>query len=106
VSVKSGKPPINEDTPLEIDRPPARQASKERPDSPPLAPSPVAQKRKLEDKPSMVLIVILGHVVLTSCIEETKEVKPVRSRKGASLANPNKKARKVQSIEFASDDDD
>lgn len=30
---------------------------------------------------------------------------PVRPLKGASLANPNKKARKYQALEFASDED-
>ena len=38
----------------------------------------------------------------------TEMVAPAAARphKGASLANPNKKARKYQAIEFASDDDE
>lgn len=39
---------------------------------------------------------------LKGSLPETKGVRPM---KGASLANPNKKARKYQAIEFASDEE-
>lgn len=41
--------------------------------------------------------------LVAHCIAEMKA--PVKPRKGASLANPTKKARKVVAIEFASDEE-
>jgi len=40
-----------------------------------------------------------------SGISSSKPVAPVRTQKGASLANPNKKARKYQALEFESDEE-
>lgn len=39
------------------------------------------------------------------CIAEIVVPAAARPHKGASLANPNKKVRKYQAIEFASDDE-
>ena len=38
-------------------------------------------------------------------LRSEEPIAPVRAHKGASLANPNKKARKYQAIEFESDEE-
>lgn len=57
-----------------------------------------------EPVPSASRITCRESVFNGRCFAETAAVAP-RPLKGASLANPNKKARKYQAIEFESDED-
>jgi hypothetical protein len=59
---------------------------------------------EVESKSIIQLLLILSHAYMI--ITEIVSPAATRPHKGASLANPNKKARKYQAIEFASDDDE